>query len=160
MKRRSLIVGGAALVAGGVGFALAPASAPARPAMTQTGNRTAEVTKVILDWAQARVKGDAAFLERFYAPDLEIGQMQGGLVNRNDDIALFAAKQIKPEFIRDTDISVRLYGNTAVVTCIENLKGSYRGYPGQYSLLMLNVLVYRDHRWQLVGSQSTQVQGT
>lgn len=146
-----------------IGLALAaplftlPTSTWVSPALAQASDRKAEVAKVILDWADARVKGDAAFLERFYAPDLEIGQMQGGLVNRNDDIALFAAKQIVPEYIHDTDIKVRLYGDTAIVTCIENLKGTYRGYPGQYSLLMLNVLVYRDHRWQLVASQSTQV---
>lgn len=101
--------------------------------------------------------GDAAFLKRFYGEELKIGQMNGGLVEAKADIALFAAREIKPEYIRDTDLTVTLYGDTAVVSTIESLKGSYRGVAGQMSLRMLNVLVHRDGRWQLVASQSAPI---
>jgi ketosteroid isomerase-like protein len=116
-----------------------------------------EIAALIDQWADARVKGDAAFLEQFYAAGLRIGQMNGGVVDRKDDIALFAARRIKPEYIRDTDVSVTVYGETAVVSCIESLKGTYNGQPGEMTLRMLNVLVRRDGRWQLVASQSALI---
>lgn len=126
------------------------------PAWAQDGPEV-EIRALIDQWAKARVDGDAAFLDRFYAAELRIGQANGGLVDRKDDIALFAAREIKPEYIRDTDVTVRVYGEVAVVECIESLKGTYRGTPGEMALRMLNVLVLRDGRWQLVASQSAVV---
>ena len=119
--------------------------------------RKAEVARLIDQWAEARVKGDTVFLEQFYDADLRLNQMNGGVVARNDDIALFAARLIRPEYIRDTDVHIGVFGDTAVVSCIESLKGTYRGIPGEMSLRMLNILVHHDGRWQLVASQSTPI---
>lgn len=143
-------------VAAGVAVAAALFAAPGT-ARAQAGSAEAEIVALIHQWADARVKGDAAFLERFYARELRIGQMSGGLVDRKDDIALFAARRIKPEYIRDTDLGVTVYGETAVVSCIEHLKGTYDGRPGEMALRMLNVLARRDGRWQLVASQSALI---
>lgn len=131
---------------------IAPFSDAAEPSFPS--GAAAEVATLIRQWADARVKGDAAFLESFYARDLRIGGANGVLVDRDDDIALFAARRIVPEFIRDTEVAVTVYGETAVVTCIETLRGTYNGQPGDMSLRMLNVLARRDGRWQLVASQS------
>jgi len=135
--------------------ALPAARAAESPRDTNPAN--VEVAALIDRWATARVQGDAAFLEKFYASELRIGQMNGGLVDRRDDIALFAARRIKPEYIRDTELRVIVYGETAIVSCIENLKGTYNGRPGQMALRMLNVLLRRDGRWQLVASQSAPI---
>ena len=137
-------------------LAALPASRAAdSPRDTNPGD--AEVAALIDRWATARVQGDTAFLEKFYASELRIGQMNGVVVDRKDDIALFAARRIKPEYIRDTELRVTVYRETAIVTCIENLKGTYNGQPGQMALRMLNVLLRRDGRWQLVASQSAPI---
>ena len=115
-------------------------------------------------WAAARVDGDVAFLERFYGQELRLQQADGGIVERNDDIELFnrAGKSdsevVKPEYIRHVDMKVTRYGETAVVTGVENLKGTYKGRPGEMALRFMNTLVRRDGRWQLVAHQSTRVQ--
>lgn len=134
----------------------APLSAAAETAAGDDA-RKVEVARLIDQWAEARVKGDTVFLEKFYDADLRIGQMNGGVVPRDDDIALFAARLIRPEYIRDTDVHIAMFGDTAVISCIESLKGTYRGVPGDMTLRMLNVLVHRDGRWQLVASQSTPI---
>jgi ketosteroid isomerase-like protein len=114
-------------------------------------------------WAAARVNGDVAFLERFYGQELRLNQADGGIVERKDDIELFnrAGKSdsevVKPEYIRDVDMKVTPYGDTAVVTGVENLKGTYRGRAGEMALRFTNVLVRRDGRWQLIAHQSTRV---
>lgn len=133
------------------------ALAPAHHSAARQPSDTAEIAQLINAWAKARVEGDVAFLERFYAPELRIHVNNGGVVAREEDIALFAAQLIKPEYIRDTDVDVRVYGDVAVVSCIESLKGTYRGRPGEMALRMLNVLARRDGRWQLVASQSTTI---
>lgn len=120
-------------------------------------DRTAEIVAQVNAWGEARVKGDIAFLKAFYAPDLVIGGANGSLIPRDDDIGLFAAGLIKPEYIRDTDVNVRFYGDVAVVTCIESVKGTYRGVPGEMSLRMMNVLRLEDGHWRLIATQSAQI---
>lgn len=36
--------------------------------------------------------------------------MNGGIVERNDDVALFAAKRIKTEYVRDAEVRVTSAG--------------------------------------------------
>lgn len=108
-------------------------------------------------WAAARVAGDTAFLETLYAKEFRITTKGGDVVERDADIALFATRTIKPEYIRDDDMRVARYGETALVTGVENLKGTYNGVPGEMALRFMNVYVRRDGRWQMVAHQSTQV---
>lgn len=116
-------------------------------------------------WAAARIAGDVAFLERFYGEELRLQVMDGSIVERKDDIEMFnriSRKDpdvITPQSIRDVDMHVSTYGDTAVATFIENLQGTYKGKYGEMALRMTNVLVWRDGRWQLVACQSTPVKG-
>ena len=129
---------------------------------------TAQTEKELLafhdQWAEARIKGDVAFLERFYAPEFYIQNMNGHVVQRKDDIALFDRvrrgdkETIKPQYIKDEGMKVSVYGDTAFVTGVENLKGTHRGVYGEMALRFTNVFVRRDGRWQLVLSHSTRVQ--
>jgi ketosteroid isomerase-like protein len=116
------------------------------------------------EWALARIKGDVDFLERFYAQELRLQVMDGSVVERKDDIAMFDRTRrgdrdtIKPEFIQDVDMKVSTYWDTAVVTGVENLKGTYKGKLGEMALRFTNVFVRRDGRWQLALHHSTPVQ--
>ena len=116
------------------------------------------------EWAVARIKGDVDFLERFYAQELRLQVMDGSVVERKDDIAMFDRIRrgdkdtIKPEFIQDVDMKVSTYCDTAVVTGVENLKGTYKGKFGEMALRFTNVFVRRDGRWQLALNHSTPVQ--
>jgi ketosteroid isomerase-like protein len=132
-------------------FALAPCQAAA-PVDSER-----QLLKLHTEWAAARVNGDATFVETFYGRELRLNQSNGGVVHRDTDIALFKARAIKPDFIRDNEMKVSLYGEAAVVTGVESLQGTYKGSPGKMSLRFTNVLVWRDRRWQLVAHQSTQV---
>jgi ketosteroid isomerase-like protein len=143
---------------------LAAASLATGCAHQSPANPEQEVLRLHEQWAAARVQGDVAFLERFYGEELVLNQADGGVVRRKDDIELFnrAGKTdlevVKPEYIRDVDVKVATYGSTAVVTGVENLKGTYKGRAGEMALRFISVLVWRDGRWQLVSHQSTRVQ--
>jgi ketosteroid isomerase-like protein len=76
---------------------------------------------------------------------------------------MFRQGLIKPQFVRDAEMNVSIYGHVAVVTGIENVGGTYEG-PGpqkgqfsEFSIRFTNVFVQRDGRWQIVLSQGTQI---
>jgi uncharacterized protein (TIGR02246 family) len=134
-------------------FAFITGSAP-------TDNETEqELTKIMRQWAEARMKGDAAFLEKLYAKEFLIIGADGMLVERDTDIGLFARKEIKPQSIEDDDLKVSVYcPDVAIMTGLETLEGTYKGNYGKGSLRFTNVFVRRDGRWQLISNQSTWVQ--
>ena len=109
------------------------------------------------DWAEARKKSDMAFLENFYASEFTVGNMNGSESSRAEDLAMFSSGDMKPAAISDSELKVTIYGQAAMVTGIEHVEGTYKGHPGQFDLRFTNVLVNRDHRWQLVRHQSTPI---
>ena len=144
-------------------LALAAACAPA-PVERDAAQTEKDLLALHEKWADARIKGDVAFLEQFYGQELQLNVMDGGVVPRKVDISLFDREGkndnevIKPEYIKDVDMRVASYGDTAFVTGVENLRGTAMGNFGEMALRFTNVLVWRDGRWQLVHHQSTPVQ--
>jgi len=118
----------------------------------------AEITQLEDDWRTARIKGDTAFLETFYAKDLVIQGMNGSALPRDQDIALFATGQIKPDFIDHGPLRIQVLGDTAVVTGVDHLGGTYKGHSGEMNLRFTDVFFRRDGRWQLVATQATRVE--
>ena len=53
---------------------------------------------------------------------------------------------MKPTVIKDDQMKVDIYGNTALVTGVEHVEGTYKGHAGLFDLRFANVFVYRDHR--------------
>jgi ketosteroid isomerase-like protein len=126
----------------------------ASPALARPTDEAA-ITKLEHEWRDARIRGDVGFLESFYAPELTIQGMSGGVTSRDEDIALFRNREIKPELIEPSDMKVRLYENMAVVTGLDHMKGSYKGHSGELWLRFTDVLVRRGQTWQLVIQQAT-----
>jgi len=121
-----------------------------------------ELLTIQKEWAEARVKGDVAYLERLYAREFRVQTMVGSIASREDDIAMFRERRIQPEYVRDENMQVSLYGQVALVTGIENVAGRYpdgplKGQRAELSLRFTNVFVDRDGRWQLVLHQSTLI---
>jgi ketosteroid isomerase-like protein len=121
------------------------------------GETEKELLKIQEEWAAARVKRDVPYLERLYAREFRVHSMNGSVVGRDADIAAFASGDLKPDLVQDQDMEVSVYGDTALVTGIENVAGTYKGNYGAMALRFLNVFVRRDGRWQLVVHQSTLV---
>jgi len=134
---------------------LVPGPSRARSA-SDTGK---EIIKLEDDWRTARIKGDVAFLEKFYAKELRITGSDGSIIERNSDIALFASGQVKPDYIKYEDLKVSVYcDGVVVVTGLDRLRGTYKGQSGEIVSRFTDILVRRDGRWQLVSTQATVVQ--
>ena len=105
------------------------------------------------EWVRAFVGRDTKTLERIMAEDCVFTYPLEG-----DDRAQFIAdiesgELIGEELIRD-HVSVRVYGQTAVLTCRDTCRWRYRGriIDGQYSTI--NVYAARGGSWQIVTVQA------
>lgn len=132
-------------------------SVPA-PAQVKDAVRT-EIVQAEDAWRQARIDGDVAFLERFYAKEARIQGMDGKALTREADIAMFKTGQIKPKFITHGPLDIATYGDVTVVTGVDHLGGTAFGRYGEMFLRFTDVLVKRDGRWQLVVQQATSTTG-
>jgi ketosteroid isomerase-like protein len=123
----------------------------ALPSYSQAGDADKRTfIKLQHDWAEARKKGDVAFLENFYAKEFTVGTANGTESSRAQDLEMFSSGDMKPTVIKDDQMKVYIYGNTALVTGVEHVEGTYKGHAGLFDTRFANVFVYRDHRWQLV----------
>ena len=101
-----------------------------------------------------RIDTDARILERFYAKEARIQNIDGSVVTKMDDVAIFASGRIKPEFIDRGPLDVTTYGSTAVVTGADHLGGTVFGHYGEMYLRFTDILVRRDGRWQATKTPS------
>jgi hypothetical protein len=136
----------------------APANAT-RPQSTTAGPRDQEVIREILDLEKqakdAAIHRDAAFSERTLADDYVAISPLGQVISKADTIAARKTAQLRYDSIDVTDMVVRLYGNTAVVTARADVKGKELGeeFSGPYRFT--RVWVRRNGHWLTVSYQAT-----
>ena len=103
----------------------------------------------------AAIRRDVAFVERTLADDyVGIGPL-GAVVTKADTVAARKLAQLRYDSFEVSEMVVRLYGNTAVVTARAEVKGSQLGedFSGPYRFT--RVWVRRSGRWQTVSYQAT-----
>lgn len=137
-----------------VGAQTQPAAQPQEQSATH-----AEIVQAEEAWRQARIAGDVAFLEGFYTPEARIQGMDGKVLSRDADIAIFKSGKIKPKFITHGPLNISTYGEVAVVTGVDHLGGTAFGRYGEMYLRFVDVLVKRNGRWRLVVQQATSTTG-
>src|ERR1700761_4937181 len=87
------------------------------PTMAQSPDEAEKKLMIIQkEWADARVKPDIAYLDRLYAKEFRVQTIDGAVASRADDIAMFKEGRIKPDFVRDEDMKISVYGDVGIVT--------------------------------------------
>ena len=103
---------------------------------------------LVRTWDEASAKGDAETLDRLLADEFTF---VGG-VRKAAYLASVKAKSPDTyvESAVSDEVSVQVYGNTAVVTGVDTIKGKNRGQTFESKYLYLDVWVKRAGRWQCV----------
>ncbi len=105
------------------------------------------------DWVKAMVRGDGPTLERIMAEDFFFAYPLEG-----DDKAQFISDvtsgNLKIEHIAREQVSVRVFGSTAVLTARDSATWLYNGRQlgGQYKII--SIFTERNDRWQLCAVQA------
>jgi len=127
----------------------------------QTPSTSSEQTLIALEtsWSQAAITRDGAALDRFYADEYIFTNEDGVATNKAREIANITSGTFRLTAFKFNDLKVHVYGDAAVVTGENDIKGTWedinRDISGPYRFT--DVFVKRNGRWQCVASQSSRI---
>ena len=106
--------------------------------------------------SNAFVKKDRAALEQVYGDEYSYIHSNGSIANKAQELSDVMSPDVKWTSSTLTDVKVRAYGGAAIVSGVETLQGTAKGYvPGPRRFT--DVWVNRNGRWQQVAGESTIV---
>jgi uncharacterized protein (TIGR02246 family) len=159
-----LITGVLIVLAASLSACAAPAektntsSVPAASAPTETAAKVEqEIRDLQAQYDKAALEQDAAAFDRLFADDFTITQVGGRVNTKAEVVAMAKAGDTKMELGRSEDVKVRLYGNTAIVTCRWIEKSTTKGKPFEGTQIFTTVWVKNNGVWQIVSDQGTLV---
>jgi ketosteroid isomerase-like protein len=108
-----------------------------------------EVARLADAWATAELRGDTAFLERTLADDfIGVGPL-GFMLNKQEWLTRHQSGDLKYNALDLDEVTVRVYGETAVVIGRQVQSAAYRGNPIKAELRTTLVLVHQQGQWRL-----------
>jgi ketosteroid isomerase-like protein len=130
----------------------------------QTGDKKAdpsskaeqEVVKASKEIIEALGRTDVAELDRLFADDYILTQ-SFGLTSKTQLMDAYKSGRLKYTSASDKDLSVRVYGNTAVTTGILTLKGQNPNGDFTSNTRYTSVWVKQQGRWRLVAAQLSDI---
>lgn len=112
-----------------------------------------ELRNLVRMWDEADVKGDATRLDRLLADEFAF---VGGETKAQ---YLASVKSKSPDSVIESavseDVQVQVYGDMALVTGLDTIKGKNKGQPFINRWLYMDVWIKRDGRWQCVKTYSS-----
>lgn len=120
---------------------------------------TAESALVALEqqWADAVKHQDAGTIDRLQVEEFVFTDPAGQTWTKTRGLDSIKAGDLVIDSFELSDVQVKIYGNTAVVTFAITWHGNFRGNDISGPQRMTDVLVKRDGRWQCVASQATRI---
>jgi hypothetical protein len=115
------------------------------------------VRAVELARGEALLRADTVALSRMIAPEfIEISRL-GQLRPRAANLRDISSGDLKLLTVRYDSLSVRLYGDVALLTGIADNTGTFRGLPFSGKIRYTRIFVRREGRWQAVAMQQTSM---
>lgn len=117
-----------------------------------------EIIEMERQTKEASLRRDADFPQRILADDYVAITPLGQVTTKKEALSARKSGQLRYDTIDVSDMVVRLYGDTAVVTARADVKGHQLGedFSGPYRYT--RVWVRRSGRWQTVSYQATVTQ--
>ena len=140
-----------------LGFVAATALSIAAEKRVQEADPEQTLRQVEDDWASAMVKGDIAALDKILALEWQIAFGEGQVATKAQHLASIKSGDLKFKSMKNDEMKIRLYGNTAVITGLGTDEISYKGEDISSQSRFTDVLVKTDGRWQAVASHASQV---
>ena len=150
MKALPLMVVVASLI-GGLALLIATDEVKAEKQVEQ------ELLHIEKELGDALVQGDTTKLDHILADEWEVIIPTGEVWTKETALKLVKTGTLAVESGENSDVKVRVYGDTAVVTGRSNSKGKYKGVDYSSDERWTDVFVKKDGRWQCVASHSTRI---
>ena len=128
-----------------------------KPSKTSSSGVEDKIKKLEQDWADATIKGPAA-VDQFEADDIITTDPSGRVTDKTQDKKDLSSGDLKFQSMELSDLKVHVYGNVAVATGANKLKGTYKGQDISGTYRFTDTWVKRNGKWQVVASQDSKVQ--
>jgi ketosteroid isomerase-like protein len=148
-------MGGNQWIIATAGTVLAQNSKPATSA--QAVATAEEIKKLEHDRIQEGVRKDIAYVEAATADDYVQIDWDGKVLDKTATLARIKSNSIQLQSNTLDEISVRVYGDSAVVTGLATRRGVMDGKNISTGIRYTRVYIKRDGRWQVVQFQQTRV---
>jgi len=140
----------------------APTGADARTAVVQAKAASSPRERAVLaameEYKQAILDGDTAALGRIWTENYTFINPQGAIVSREQRLENIGSGSTNVQIIDDErEITVRLFGDAAIVQNLSTLHGTFSGQPTDTDLRGTFVWVRRNGRWRLATNELTAV---
>src|SRR2546423_11328044 len=110
----------------------------------------AQLRALVASWDAAYVKGDTATLDGLLAPEFAF---VGG-PKKAEYLNSFKSRSFMVESAVSTEIEVQVYGDSAVLTALDTIRGKNKDQIVVTKWLYMDVWVKREGRWQCVKTYS------
>lgn len=134
--------------------------ATAGPAAAQAASGAAveeQIKKIEKDRAAAVTRADVAALDAITSDDYSLIDRNGRVRDKAQTMNAIKTGDIKITSNEVSDLKVRVYGDTAVVTGRADTKGTIGGRDVSGPMLFTRVYVKKSGRWQSVAFQQTAI---
>src|SRR5438876_579216 len=118
-----------------------------------------EIKNLEQDWEQANVKNGATAVDQYEADDIIKTDPSGGVTDKARDKADVGSGDLKFESMELSNVTVHVYGDTAVVAGTNNLHGTYKGQDISGEYRFADTWVKRNGKWQVVARAVEPVGG-
>jgi uncharacterized protein (TIGR02246 family) len=122
-----------------------------------SSNAEQEVTQLTDQYIAALKSKDTGALERIWADDLTFINLRGDVQTKAQRLADIQSGANRFDSLETTDRTVRVYGDTAVMTSLTTMKGQYGGQEASGQYRVTNVFAKRGGGWQIVSLQMTPI---
>jgi len=138
-------------------FVLALVTIPAFQASATASADEVAIRDVERALCDAIRTGDSAAIARLEDETYTLTDTHAEVSTRADDIADAKKGEIRYAEFNNHDMTVRLYGDAAIVLGITSLQGTFRGTPFALDVRFTDTYVRRSDGWKIVASQATRI---
>ena len=115
----------------------------------------AAVLRAEKQFSAAVATNDTYSIASVTAEDWQIIDSDGDIIPRTAFLQVIASGMLKHTSLSNSDETVRIYGNVAVVTAHSKSEGTYSGSAFATDEISTGVWVRKDNRWRCVLTQLT-----
>jgi ketosteroid isomerase-like protein len=121
-------------------------------AQNQSDTASSKILALEDKWNAAYKRGDIATMESLLATDFIITVEDGSTFSKSGYIAHNGDSTVHIEITEMSGVSVRMHGNTAVVTGAYHEKGLSKGKPYEFRDRFTDVWMNVNGKWQVIAS--------
>jgi ketosteroid isomerase-like protein len=139
--------------------AQAPSAADLREIAKENEAKQEELINLERETARAMQWHNGTLFRRIYGDDF-VGILPSGQIkDKTGWIATVESSNAQYTSFLTSDIRVRMFQDTAVVTCLWSARGTREGQPFSRQLRVTHVYIYGQRGWQAIASQETLLPG-